>query len=65
MIPLTQKGRTMRSVPKTRIIADIMIQQDILAFLNSGGRIITSRARKSKNKPVKALSTLSTKSISL
>jgi hypothetical protein len=55
----------MRSVPKTRIIADIIIQQDILAFLNSGGRIITSRTRKSKNKPIKALSALSTKSISL
>jgi hypothetical protein len=45
MVSFTQKGRPMRSVPKNRIIADIIIQQDILEFLNNGGRIITAKTR--------------------
>jgi hypothetical protein len=46
----------MRSVPTNKIMADILCQQDILSFLNNGGMIITRKPRKSKNKPVKALS---------
>ena len=45
----------MRSVPKTRIQADILIQQDILAFLNAGGHIVYRKPRKVKGKASKAL----------
>ena len=46
----------MRSVPKSKLIADIALSRDVLDYLNNGGRIITRKARKSKNKPIKALS---------
>ena len=42
------------SVENKRIKQDIQIQQDILDYLNNGGRIITAKPRKSKhnsNKP--------------
>lgn len=56
----------MRSVPKTRIQADILLSQDVLSYLQSGGRIITARApRATKNKPTKALTVLSTRIIKL
>jgi len=38
-----------------KLKADIQIQQDILNYLNNGGRIITKRARKSP-KPLTVLS---------
>jgi hypothetical protein len=55
----------MRSVPKTRIQADILLSQDVLSYLQSGGRIITHTARKSKNKPIKPLTVLSARCIKL
>lgn len=45
----------MRSVPKTKLLADIALSKDVLDYLNNGGRIITRKARKSKNKPIKSL----------
>jgi len=42
------------SIENRRIKEDIQIQQDILDYLNNGGRIITARPRKSRkngNKP--------------
>jgi hypothetical protein len=45
----------MRSVPKSRILADIQIQQDILAYLQAGNHIVTRKPRKSKQAPLKVL----------
>ena len=46
----------MRSVPKTRIQADILLSQDVLSYLQSGGRIISARPRRAtKNKSIKPL----------
>jgi hypothetical protein len=55
----------MRSVAKSRILADIQIQQDILAFLKDGGHIITSKPRKSKKAPVKVLAPVLSHKVSL
>ena len=54
----------MRSVPTNKIMADILCQQDVLTFINGGGRIITRKPRKSKNKPVKALSSVLSRGLS-
>ena len=54
-----------KPVENKRIKQDIQIQKDILDYLNSGNHIICHYARKSKRKPVKALTVLSTKIVSL
>ena len=54
-----------KPIENRRLKEDIQIQKDILDYLNSGNHIICDYARKSKRKPVKALSVLSTKIVSL
>jgi hypothetical protein len=54
-----------KPVENKRIKQDIQIQRDILDYLNSGNHIICHYARKSKHRPVKALTVLSTKIVSL
>jgi hypothetical protein len=54
-----------RPVENRRIKLDIQIQQDILDYLNNGKHIICHIPRGSKKRPIKALSVLSTKIVSL
>jgi hypothetical protein len=54
-----------KPIENGKLIADIQIQKDILDYLNNGKHIICHIPRGSKKRPIKALSVLTTKIVSL